>query len=140
MQRHHTVCLGQIFEFIKLVLILKTYLSGGLAPSSKPVQSWTNFSCLDKTWADFSTLVVAVCVPCFFETKLPNLKLKTWPKQLLGSLPLVIVLPSTILINTPGLAKLQFGGKLKNLTNPGINLKALLRFVNLPFCQTLLYL
>jgi hypothetical protein len=25
--------------------------------------------------------------------KLPNLQLKTWPKQLLGSLPLVIVLP-----------------------------------------------
>jgi len=29
----------------------------------------------------------------FFETKLPNLKLKTRPKQLLGSLPLVIALP-----------------------------------------------
>jgi len=29
----------------------------------------------------------------FFETKLTNLKLKTQPKQLVGSLPLVIVLP-----------------------------------------------
>jgi hypothetical protein len=28
-----------------------------------------------------------------FETKLPNLKLKTWPKQLLGSLLLDIALP-----------------------------------------------
>jgi hypothetical protein len=28
-----------------------------------------------------------------FETKLPNLMLKTWPKQLLGSLPLDIALP-----------------------------------------------
>jgi hypothetical protein len=28
----------------------------------------------------------------FFETKLPNFKLKTRPKQLLGSLPLVIAL------------------------------------------------
>jgi hypothetical protein len=29
----------------------------------------------------------------YFETKLPNLKLKTRPKQLLGSLPLDIALP-----------------------------------------------
>jgi hypothetical protein len=29
---------------------------------------------------------------CCYETKLPNLKLKTWPKQLLGSLQLVFVL------------------------------------------------
>jgi hypothetical protein len=29
----------------------------------------------------------------FFETKLPNFKLKTQPKQLLGSPPLVIALP-----------------------------------------------
>jgi len=29
----------------------------------------------------------------FFETKLPNLKLKTRPKQLLGYLPLVMALP-----------------------------------------------
>jgi hypothetical protein len=28
-----------------------------------------------------------------YRVKLPNLKLKTWPKQLLGSLPLVIALP-----------------------------------------------
>ncbi len=28
-----------------------------------------------------------------YEVKLPNLKLKTWPKQLLGSLPIDIVLP-----------------------------------------------
>ncbi len=29
----------------------------------------------------------------YFETKLPNLKLKTWPKQLLGYLPVDIMLP-----------------------------------------------
>jgi hypothetical protein len=33
----------------------------------------------------------------FLETKLPNLKLKTQPKQLLGSLPLVIALPGWVL-------------------------------------------
>ncbi len=31
-----------------------------------------------------------------YQVKLPNLKLKTQPKQLLGSLPLVIALPSRI--------------------------------------------
>jgi hypothetical protein len=30
---------------------------------------------------------------CCFGTKLPNLMLKTWPKQLLGYLPLDIALP-----------------------------------------------
>jgi hypothetical protein len=29
-------------------------------------------------------------------TKQPNLKLKTWPKQLLGSLPLAFALPTPI--------------------------------------------
>ncbi len=29
-----------------------------------------------------------------YQVKLPNLKLKTWPKQTLGSLPLVIALPA----------------------------------------------
>ncbi len=33
----------------------------------------------------------------FFETKLPNLKLKTRTKQLIGSLPLVISLPRLVL-------------------------------------------
>ncbi len=32
-----------------------------------------------------------------YQVKLPNLKLKTRPKQLLGSLPLVIALPVVIL-------------------------------------------
>ncbi len=36
---------------------------------------------------------VRVVQLCSFETKLPNLMLKTQPKQLLGSLPLDIVLP-----------------------------------------------
>jgi hypothetical protein len=30
---------------------------------------------------------------CCYEVKLPNLKLKIWPKQLLDSLPLDIVMP-----------------------------------------------
>jgi hypothetical protein len=35
----------------------------------------------------------------------PNLGLKTWPKQLLGSLPLVIVLPRSVF---PGQGHWQF--------------------------------
>ena len=35
----------------------------------------------------------------YFETKLPNLMLKTRPKQLLGYLPLDIALPVSILQN-----------------------------------------
>jgi hypothetical protein len=31
---------------------------------------------------------------CWYEAKLYNLKLKTWPKQLLGSLPIDIALPA----------------------------------------------
>jgi hypothetical protein len=57
---------------------------------------WTNFSQQDKTWAKFSTLEVAICMRPHFSVlsvKLPNLQLKTRPKQLLGSLPLVIALP-----------------------------------------------
>jgi hypothetical protein len=58
-----------------------------------------NFSWQDKTWAEFSTLEVAVCVCAMqlscFETKLPNLMLKTRPKQLLGLLPLDIALHGT---------------------------------------------
>ncbi len=39
-----------------------------------------------------SALDMAECMPCTY-VKLPNLKLKTRPKQLLGSLTLDIVLP-----------------------------------------------
>ncbi len=42
---------------------------------------------------NFSSGCVHAMQLYFFETKLPNLKLKTRPKQLLGSLPLVIALP-----------------------------------------------
>jgi len=31
-----------------------------------------------------------------YEAKQPNLKLKTWPKQLLGSLPIAFVLPAVM--------------------------------------------
>jgi hypothetical protein len=58
----------------------------------------------DITWAKFSTIVVAACMPCTYYTaqqvhgcmdamhllcsivKLPNLELEAWLKQLLGSL------------------------------------------------------
>ncbi len=46
----------------------------------------------DETLAEFSTLEMAMCMQCY-TIKLPNLKLKTRPKQLLGSLPLDITLP-----------------------------------------------
>ena len=49
-----------------------------------------------QTWAEFSTVevgyVYAVHLLCS-KTIQPNLKLKTVPKQLLGSVPLDIVLP-----------------------------------------------
>jgi len=52
-------------------------------------QSWTNFSQQDGTWAEFSSLdsaVFAQAMICTHFVKRPNLKLKTRPKQLLGSL------------------------------------------------------
>jgi hypothetical protein len=52
---------------------------------------------MDKTWAEFSTLEVAIFMLQIYgviESKLPNLNLKTQPIQLLGSLPLDIVLPA----------------------------------------------
>jgi hypothetical protein len=42
---------------------------------------------------------VAGCVPCTcaaYEAKLHNIKLKTWAKHILGSFPLDIALPGTI--------------------------------------------
>ncbi len=48
---------------------------------------------------EFSTLKVAACIPCnyiAFETKRPNLMLKTRPKQLLVSLLLDIALPKHV--------------------------------------------
>ena len=51
---------------------------------------------LEVVWAEFSTLEVAICMLHNFlllSLKLPNLKLKAWPKQLLGSLLLVIAHP-----------------------------------------------
>ncbi len=60
------------------------------------MQQWTNFSWKDKPWAEFSTLGVAACHAMHLLHSIaigPNLELKTHPKQLLGSLPLDIVLP-----------------------------------------------
>ncbi len=44
----------------------------------------------------FNFKYVRACVPwtSFTTAKLSNLKLKTWPKQLLGYLPLALALPS----------------------------------------------
>jgi hypothetical protein len=58
---------------------------------------WTNFSLQDEPWAKFSTLkVAAACILHLLSGVAiqPNLELKTRPKQLLGSLLLVIALPA----------------------------------------------
>ncbi len=60
------------------------------------IRPWTNFSKQDKTWAEFSFFRSGHLHADAFlvlSVKLPNLQLKTCPKQLLGSLPLVIALP-----------------------------------------------
>ncbi len=49
---------------------------------------------------------------CCYEAKQPNLKLKTWPKQPLGSLALAFALPiwahsSTSLLSTPGAGTIE---------------------------------
>jgi hypothetical protein len=50
---------------------------------------------LDRVFNSRSGCVFAMHLSCF-ETKLPNLMLKTRPKQLVGSLPLDIVLPAQV--------------------------------------------
>jgi hypothetical protein len=58
-----------------------------------------NFSLQDKTWAKVSTLDVGVFYALhlfYLLAKQSKLKLKTWPKQLLGSLPLAIALPAQV--------------------------------------------
>jgi hypothetical protein len=73
-------------------------------------QSWTNFSLQDKPWAKFSILEVAACIPCIYCPVWqynPNLQLKTQPKQLLGSLSLVIALPETVCIKSMSLLRIS---------------------------------
>ncbi len=56
-----------------------------------------NFGWQDEPWAEFSTPEVAACHAMHFLRSIvvrPNLELKTRPKQLLGYLPLDIVLPA----------------------------------------------
>jgi hypothetical protein len=36
------------------------------AVAEKRIDTWTNFSLQDKPWAEFSTLEVAVCIPCTY--------------------------------------------------------------------------
>jgi hypothetical protein len=60
------------------------------------LMAWTNFSKRNKTWAEFSTLKVAVYIPCSniaLKNNCPNFKLKNQPKQLFGYLPFDIALP-----------------------------------------------
>jgi hypothetical protein len=52
----------------------------------------------------------------FSETKQPNLKLKTRPKQLLGSLPLVIALPAPAYFSIELLTKKINSNEKKNST------------------------
>jgi hypothetical protein len=50
-----------------------------------------NLSLQDENWVEFSSLDSTIFVQgmkCIHFVKQPNLKLKTWPKQLLGSLQL----------------------------------------------------
>jgi hypothetical protein len=59
--------------------------------------AWTNLSWQDKTWAEFSSLDLAMFVQAMnwiHFVKQPHLKLKTQPKQLIGSLPLTFKLPA----------------------------------------------
>jgi hypothetical protein len=80
--------LGQIFG--KSNWTLKLYRSFiGPCPFMMKAEilqkEWTNFIQQDKTcWAKFSTLEVAACAIhlCCHKAKLPDLKLKAWPKQL----------------------------------------------------------
>jgi len=46
-------------SFIKISLCVYIYLYICIWP-------WTNFSYQDETWAEFSTLEVAVCAPCSY--------------------------------------------------------------------------
>ncbi len=61
-------------------------------------QPWTKFSWQDEPWTEFSTLGVDAHHAMHLLHNIaiqPNLELKTWPKQLLGSLLLGIALPAT---------------------------------------------
>ncbi len=58
---------------------------------------WANFSIQDEPWAEFLILEVAACHAMHLLHSIaigPNLELKNWAKQLLGSLPLDIALPN----------------------------------------------
>jgi hypothetical protein len=56
-------------------------------------KSWANLGKQDETWAEFSTLKVYVFVFTMHlhPQKQPNLKYKTRPKQLLGSISLALI-------------------------------------------------
>jgi hypothetical protein len=67
------------------------------------------FQLTGKNWAKISTLEMAGAHAIRFPlcgVKRPNLKLKTWPKQLLGSLLLDTVLPCEGLGQAPALLSL----------------------------------
>ncbi len=63
--------------------VLHSSGSGSGSGSGSSPSYWTKLSPQDKTWAKFSTLDVGMV--CVWQ-KQPNLKLKTWSKQLLGHL------------------------------------------------------
>ncbi len=52
----------------------------------------------DKLWLGRVFKFGSGCLPavqfCYFETKLPSLKLKNWNERLLGSIPLDVALPA----------------------------------------------
>jgi hypothetical protein len=78
------------------------------------------FSWQDEPWAKFSTLEVAACHAMHFLHSIaiwPNLELKTRSKQLLGYLPLDIVLPGLI-VQAPGESECQIK-KFDNIVTRG---------------------
>ncbi len=71
--------------------------------AAKIFKTMDKFIWRDKTWAEFSTLDVAVppsTMQLRSKLKRPNLKLKTRPKQLLGYLPLAFALTEETLSST----------------------------------------
>ncbi len=65
-----------------------------------------NLSQKDETWVEFWTLDVgmqAYVMQLFSKQKQPNLKLKTWLKQLLGSLSITFALPAYHVMSIIGL-------------------------------------
>ncbi len=76
----------------------------------------------DKTWAEFSTLEVAVLMQCS-HVKPRNFKLKTQPKQLIGPFPLDIEQPGRCLFRFQVYGR-DWVHQIMSLSNSELNLLA----------------